>query len=123
MSNFVKNQIVCLEGKNKSLFCEVIDTIDDRCLCWVRPVILVDYKNQTSDFYHNNKQDIHDLRFTSDLLWKIDDFRVVFDTEYLDFFVTLQDFEFEETQLTLANKKLRTFIKELCEKNKSASTN
>jgi hypothetical protein len=116
MSNFIPSQIVCLESKNQSLFCEVIEIISLRSLCWVRPVILVNVTENSSDFYqYTNNSKICDLRFTADLLWNIADFRVVLDTEYLDFFVGLEDFEFQEDKVKLANHKLRDFIQQLCE--------
>ena len=114
MANFIPSQIVCLEGQNKSLFCEVIEIISTRSLCWVRPIILVNSAEQSSNFYHYKNNLICDLRFTADLLWNIADFRVVLDTEYLDFFVSLEDFEFKEERIKLANQKLREFIQELC---------
>lgn len=115
---FVPSQIVCLEGSNKSLFCEVIEIIASRSLCWVRPVLLVNLIENNSD-YLNYKESIYDLRFTSDLLWDISDFRIVLDTEYIEFFTSLDDFEFEENKLQLANKKLRYFIQELCSLKKT----
>ena len=114
MSTFIPSQIVCLESHNNSLFCEVIEIISIRSLCWVRPIILVNSTENSSNFYNYKNKNICDLRFTSDLLWDIADFRVVLDTEYLDFFVGLEDFEFQEDNLKLANKKLRSFIQELC---------
>ena len=112
MSTFIPSQIVCLEGQNKSLFCEVIEIISARSLCWVRPIILVNSMENSSNFYNYKNNKIYDLRFTSDLLWNITDFRLVLDTEYLDFFVGLEDFEFKEDNIQLANQKLRAFIKE-----------
>ena len=112
---FVPSQIVSLDGQNKSLFCEVIDSIDHRSVCWVRPILLVDLSNHNSDFYDYKDVCISDLRFTVDLLWNMTDFRLVLDTEYLEFFSDLEDFEFEEDKIKLANKKLRNFIQQLCE--------
>ena len=116
VSIFVPSQIVCLEGQNKSLFCEVIELISPRSLCWVRPVILVNLTENNSDYFY--KDSICDLRFTSDLLWDTSDFRIVLDTEYIEFFTSLDDFEFEEDKLQLANKELRYFIQELCYQKK-----
>ncbi len=120
MSIFKPSQIVCLEGQNKNLFCEVIDIISARSVCWVRPIILVNLTENTSNFYRYKNSDIYDLRFTSDLLWNIADFRVVLDTEYLDIFVTLEDFEFQEEKIKLANQELRFFIQQLCELNRES---
>ena len=117
MAIFVPSQIVCLEGQNKSLFCEVIEMISSRSLCWVRPVILVNLTEGHSDYF-SYKDNIYDLRFTSDLLWDTSDFRIVLDTEYIEFFTNLDDFEFEEDKLQWANQELRYFIQELCYQKK-----
>ena len=117
MAIFVPSQIVCLEGQNKSLFCEVIEMISSRFVCWVRPVILVNLTEGNSDYF-SYKDSIYDLRFTSDLLWDISDFRVVLDTEYIEIFTSLDDFEFEEDKLQWANQELRYFIQELCYQKK-----
>jgi len=112
MVQFINSQIVCLDCQNKSLYCEVIDIIKNRETCWVRPVILVDLNTQDNSYYPS-KNDIYDLRFTSDLLWKIDDFRIVLDTEYIEFLANLQEFEFDEDKLTLGKQQLRLFIQEI----------
>ena len=116
MSKFINSQIVCLDGQNKSLYCEVIDVIDDRKISWVRPVILVDLKTKDNNYFCH-KNDVYDLRFTSDLLWKIDDFRIVLDTEYIQFLANLQEFEFDEDKLIIAKQKLRLFIQEILATN------
>ncbi|AFZ55033.1 hypothetical protein VKI21_04655 [Cyanobacterium aponinum UTEX 3222] len=121
MSVFIPSQIVALDYQNKSLYCEVIDAccvadpfgIASRDLCWVRPIILVDKMTEKTD-YLTDKNDIYDLRFTSDLLWNIKDFRIVLDTEYIEFLVNLSDFEFDDDKLKLAREKLKLFIKEIC---------
>ncbi|BAQ64224.1 hypothetical protein [Geminocystis sp. NIES-3709] len=118
MLKFVNSQIICLDSQNKSLYCEVIDIVNDRQICWVRPVILVDLKAQDNNYFPQ-KNDVYDLRFTSDLLWKIDDFRIVLDTEYIEFLANLQEFEFDEDKLTIAKQKLRFFIQEILIVNKN----
>lgn len=112
MSSFINSQIVCLDSQNKSLYCEVIEVINDRNICWVRPVILVNLNAQDNNYF-SSKNDIYDLRFTSDLLWNINDFRIVLDTEYIQFFSNLQEFEFDEDILIIAKQKLRIFIQEI----------
>lgn len=112
MSTFINSQIVCLDTQNKSLYCEVIDIVNERNICWVRPVILVDLKAKDNNYF-SHKNNIYDLRFTSDLLWKIGDFRIVLDIEYIEFFANLQEFEFDEKTLNIAKQKLRLFIQEI----------
>ena len=112
MSVFNPNQVVCLEGTNKSLFCEVIDTITSRSLCWVRPVLLV-MNYDRNVIVDNSDAKVYDLRFTADLLWRISDFDDVLDMEYIEFFSQLEDFKYDEQQLKLAHQKLSYFVKEL----------
>ncbi|WP_017292902.1 hypothetical protein [Geminocystis herdmanii] len=112
MAQFINSQIVCLDCQNKSLYCEVIDIINDRKTCWVRPLILVNLNTQDNNYYPL-KNDIYDLRFTSDLLWNMDDFRIVLDTEYIQFLANLQEFEFDEDKLILGKQQLRLFIQEI----------
>ena len=117
---FNPNQVVCLEGTNKSLFCEVIDTITSRSLCWVRPVLLVMNYDRARQLLadrnvivDNSDAKVYDLRFTADLLWRISDFDDVLDMEYIEFFSQLEDFKYDEQQLKLAHQKLSYFVKEL----------
>ncbi|NCO74335.1 MAG: hypothetical protein GW795_05345 [Cyanobacteria bacterium] len=117
MSTFIPSQIVCLDNQDKSLYCEVIDVISSRQMCWVRPVILVNLDDNSNNYFHD-KNNIYDLRFTSDLLWKLNAFRIVLDTEYIQFFASLQEFEFDEEKLLLAKQKLKLFIQEICFQNK-----
>ena len=118
---FSPHQVVCLEGKNKSLFCEVIDVITSRSLCWVRPVLLV--MNYNPNLLNpKTSGDVYDLRFTADLLWKIDDFRNVLDVEYLEFFVQLEDFKFDEQQLQLAHQKLSYFVRDLSQNDRQLAS-
>lgn len=112
MSTFIKSQIVCLDTSQKSLYCEVIDIINERNICWVRPIILVDLKAEDHNYF-SNKNDVYDLRFTSDLLWKINDFRIVLDTEYIQFVANLKEFQFDENILDIGKQKLRLFIQEI----------
>lgn len=112
MSQFVISQIVALDSQDKSLYCQVIDIIKERQMCWARPIILVDLKNKDND-YLLSKNIVYDLRYTSDLLWKIDAFRLVLDTEYIEFLVNIKEFEFDEEKLLLAKQKLRLFIREI----------
>jgi len=115
MINFVPSQIVSLDCKNKSLYCEVIDVIQVRSIGWLRPVILVNQENENTDYFRRHKN-ICDLRFTSDLFWKLEDLRIVLDTEYIAFLGELNDFEFDENKLTLAKQQLRLFIEEKLDK-------
>ncbi|MBL1208311.1 hypothetical protein [Geminocystis sp. GBBB08] len=112
MAQFINRQIVCLDSTKNSLYCEVIEVINERKICWVRPILLVDLQAQNHNYF-SQKDTIHDLRFTSDLLWNINDFRIVFDTEYIEFLSELQEFQFDENKLIIAKQKLRLFMEEI----------
>ncbi len=116
MTQFKPNEIVCLDSQNNSLYCEVIDILTEQKKCWTRPVILVTYTD--GDQYNRNIRSVFDLRFTSDLLWNMDFFRPVFDTEYISFCCHLSDFEFDEIKVDSAKKTLRKFIQEIWEMNR-----
>lgn len=108
------SQIVALDLQDKSLYCEVIDTIEQRFLCWVRPIILIDKLAQETNYLTEKKDDIYDVRFTSDLLWDLSAFRLVLDTEYIQYLVSLDDFVFDDRTLHMAKQKLRSFIRDIC---------
>lgn len=112
MNKFSTNEIVCLKYEQKSLYCEVIDTIKDRDLLWVRPIMLVDIPD---DDYINIDEinNIYDLRHSSDLLWHINAFSPVFDTEYITFLSKLQESDWNEKKSNLARKKLKLFLEKI----------
>ncbi|MGY6528377.1 MAG: hypothetical protein ACXITR_00465 [Cyanobacterium sp.] len=111
MSFFKPSEIVCLDNQNKSLYCEIIDVIIPQNKCWVRPLMLVNFRPQED--YEKAVKNIDDLRFTSDLLWSTKYFRPVFDTEYITFCCQLPDFEFDDKKILNAKKTLRHFIQDL----------
>ncbi len=111
MRHFKPSEIVCLDSQNNSLYCEVIEVLEEQEKCWTRPVILVNYSSE--DNSQRIIQSVLDLRFTSDLLWNLDFFRPVFDTEYFNFCYQLSDFEFDEIKLNSAKKTLRNFIEQI----------
>lgn len=117
VKTFSCNEIVCLKHQNKSLYCEVIDIIISRSMGWFRPVMLVNFDEDNVDFQPIGKVD--DLRFSSDLLWHLDLFSPVLDTEYITFFSQLKEPFWNEEKSVLARKKLRYFLEEFCQKSRS----
>ncbi len=75
---FKPSQIVCLEFYDECLYGEVIQVVEQRQICWVRPLMIV-------------KQEvlIADLRSSSDLLLPLCLFRQSFDTEIISFLTQL----------------------------------
>lgn len=79
---FKSGQIVCLESDNHALYGEVIQTISQRQLCWVRPLTIAITKSTDSpSFDLNTDREIIDLRSASDLLLPLTLFRASYDTE------------------------------------------
>ena len=60
---FQAGQILSLEHGDMKLYAEVIQVVVSRQLCWVRPLVLVNFTQEPPL--------ITDLRDTSDLLWSV----------------------------------------------------
>ena len=75
---FKPHQIVCLESYDERLYGEVIQIIEQRQTCWVRPLIMVQKQVM-----------IADLRSSSDLILPLCLFRSCFDTEIIPFLTQL----------------------------------
>ena len=81
-TNFQPLQIVCLEHLATRLYAEVIQVVESRQVCWVRPLLLVE---PTTDI----EPSVLDLRSTVDLLWSLAAFRPALDTEILPFLANI----------------------------------
>ena len=77
--SFKPRQIVCLESYDERLYGEVIQIIEQRQTCWVRPILVVQ-----QEFL------VRDLRSSSDLILPLCLFRQCFDTEVIPFLTQLQ---------------------------------
>lgn len=110
-SNFNCNQIVCLEHENSFLYAEVIQVIEPRQTCWVRPWILkvLSLTNNNLPQFDNNPT-IFDLRESADLVLPISLFRAALDTEVIPLLSELENLENEEQDLILPRQKLRQFV-------------
>lgn len=75
MEQFYSSQIVCLEHQNYWLYSEVIQVITQRESCWVRPLLLIVYSNES--------QEVFDVRCVSDLIFPFSFFRPALDTELI----------------------------------------
>jgi hypothetical protein len=84
---FHPQQVVCLEHENYSLFAEVVQLIQPRERCWLRPIAL---RVQTSCSRFEASQ-VVDLRAGSDLIWPVPLLRAALDTEFLPLLGTLND--------------------------------
>ena len=77
-ANFKPNQIICLEYFDERLYGEVIQIIEQRQTCWVRPLMMVQQQVL-----------LVDLRSSSDLVLPLCLFRECFDTEIIPFLTQL----------------------------------
>lgn len=101
-SQFQLGQIISLDCGTKNLYCEVIQVITSRDLCWVRPLLLADFTQEETI--------ITDLRDASDLLWPTDLFRPALDTEVIDLLSQLVPKEPKVIVAQVAQQKLHEFI-------------
>lgn len=82
---FQPSQIVGLEHETSCLYAEVVQVIESRQSCWVRPLMLVFWSEatQTQNSLLPTMAACHDLRHDSDLLLPLTLFRVALDVEVL----------------------------------------
>ncbi|PIG93460.1 hypothetical protein [Gloeocapsopsis sp. IPPAS B-1203] len=84
--DFQPRQIVYLENNNQRLYAEVIQVVDSRQMCWVRPLALVTFHSEPSVTF-DQLPSVTDLRSTADLFWHSALFRPALDTEVIPFLV------------------------------------
>ncbi len=109
--NFKRGQIVSLECGNACLHSEVIEVVQARQICWVRPLMLVglvsekDVSQQWPEQYT-----LSDLRDGADLLWPLSLFRAALDTEVISLLTQLQSLDSDRKDSTIASRQLRDFV-------------
>jgi hypothetical protein len=119
--NFKPGQIVSLECGNACLHSEVIEVVEARQICWVRPLMLVglvpakDLSQQWSEEYT-----LSDLRDGADLLWPLSLFRAALDTEVISLLSELQSRDSDKKDSAIASRQLRNFVDRVWEAFPSA---
>ena len=119
--NFKPGQIVSLECGDACLHSEVIQVVEARQVCWVRPLMLVvllsgkDLSAQWSQEYT-----LSDLRDGADLLWPGSLFRAALDTEVISLLTQLQSLDSEKKDGAMASRQLRDFVDRVWEAFPSA---
>lgn len=109
--NFQLNQIVCLEHEETRLYAEVIQIVESRQMCWVRPLILV---VSSSDRYIQSEQSmLYDLRQGVDLVWPAILFRSALDTEVIPLFTNLMTSKMQTESSQLAHQKFQSFVRQV----------
>ena len=101
-ASFQPGQILSLDNGNENLYCEVIQVLTDRELCWVRPLLLSNYTHE--------QPTVVDLRDASDLLWPISLFRPAMDTEVISLLSQLLPKEPKIDIDSVAQQQLHQFI-------------
>ena len=104
--NFKPGQIVSLECGDTCLHSEVIQVVEARQICWVRPLMLVGLVSQQWP----EKYTLSDLRDGSDLLWPLSLFRAALDTEVISLLTQLQSMDSDRKDSTIASRQLRDFV-------------
>lgn len=107
---FQAGQIVSLEHGDMKLYAEVIQVVVSRQLCWVRPLLLVNFSQEPPL--------ITDLRDTSDLLWAVNLFQPALDTEVIGFLSQVLGKEPKSGQISLAKQQFHHFIHEIWQAQK-----
>ena len=119
--NFKPGQIVSLECGDACLHSEVIQVVEARQVCWVRPLMLVvlvsgkDLSEQWSEEYT-----LSDLRDGADLLWPLSLFRAALDTEVISLLTELHSLDAEKKDGVIASRQLRDFVDRVWEAFPSA---
>ncbi|WP_293369546.1 hypothetical protein [Microcoleus sp. CAWBG556] len=109
--NFKPGQIVSLECGDACLHSEVIQVVEARQICWVRPLMLVGFVSG-KDFPQSWPEEytLSDLRDGSDLLWPLSLFRAALDTEVISLLTQLQSLDSDRKDSTIASRQLRDFV-------------
>ncbi len=109
--NFKPGQIVSLECGDACLHSEVIQVVEARQICWVRPLMLVGFVSG-KDFAQRWPEEytLSDLRDGSDLLWPLRLFRAALDTEVISLLTELQSLDSDRKDSTIASRQLRDFV-------------
>jgi hypothetical protein len=105
--NFKPGQIVSLECGDACLHSEVIQVVEARQVCWVRPlmlVVLVSGKDSSEEYT------LSDLRDGADLLWPLSLFRAAVDTEVISLLTQLQSLDSEKKDAVIASRQLKDFV-------------
>ncbi|MBW4560290.1 MAG: hypothetical protein KME32_03875 [Mojavia pulchra JT2-VF2] len=99
---FQPGQIVSLNHGDTNLYAEVIQVVVSRQLCWVRPLVLVNFIPEPPH--------LTDLRDSSDLLWPVNLFRPALDTEVITILSQILAKETKSESDSAAKQQLHQFI-------------
>lgn len=103
--DFHPRQIVCLQHESSNLYAEVIQVVQSRPVCWVRPLLLAEFPPGDSC-----QPLIYDLRSTADLVWPLSLFRSALDTEVIPLLVDISASQPRLDRDPVALNQLNQFI-------------
>jgi hypothetical protein len=117
--------MVCLDHDCSYLYAEMIQHVQERRQCWVRPLALAINPNYpVAAPYHNGEvSEWYDLRQGADLLLPDCLFREAWDTEVLPLLQHIYQEEAKATHpdaATLARQKLHCLIEQICQASPSS---
>lgn len=112
---FQPRQIVCLEHNNTYLYADIIEFVESRQMCWVRPLMLAVLEADS-----NSLLSLCDLRQGADLLWPASLFRPALDTEVIPLLVQLSVSETQAVSNSDAHRQLSNFVHAVWQAYKSA---
>ena len=119
---FTPQQIVYLAHNSHRLYCEVIQVVESRQICWVRPLCLVDVADKREILPQLLAPKLlMDLRSTSDLLYPISLFKPALDTEVIPLLSQLKTPDYSLNNNPIAREKLHQFITKIWQKNSDLS--
>jgi len=112
---FQPRQIVCLEHESTCLYAEIIEFVELRQVCWVRPLMLA-----VLEIGNEEPSTLYDLRLGADLLWPASLFRPALDTEVIPLLVQLNVLNSQALICSEAHQQLCRFVREVWQAYKSA---
>jgi hypothetical protein len=118
LPSFAPYQIVCLEHQQSYLYGEVIQVIESKNLCWMRPLLLAVFPRVvgTVDNFLEAKE-LLDLRFTSDVAYPVALFRPALDTEVIPLIDQLETLDETKEPNPSSKQKLRQFLEQIWQDN------
>lgn len=111
---FQPRQIVCLAHASTCLYAEIIEFVELRQVCWVRPLMLA-----VVEVGSEEPLTLYDLRLGADLLWPASLFRPALDTEVIPLLVQLDVLD-RQAVCSDAHQQLCRFVREVWQAYKSA---
>ncbi|HEY9298275.1 MAG TPA: hypothetical protein VIQ31_18340, partial [Phormidium sp.] len=116
LSSFQPLQIVCIEHILHRLYAEVVQTVETKQICWVRPLVLAEHESLSSSHYEQSLccPQIHDLRQGADLLLPTILFRAAMDVEVIPLLAQLGTLDESKSTGQETRLRLNQFVRELC---------